>query len=465
MKGKQSRFKGKRMEEREELKEKVCEVIDQQRDRIIGLGEAIMDEPELGFKEVATARRVEEVFRELGLSHQSGLALTGVRGELSEKKAGPTVALLGELDALVVPDHPRADKVTGGAHACGHNAQIAGLMGAAIGLTEAGAAEHLGGNVAFFAVPAEEFVEIEYRLDLVKAGKTTFLAGKPELVLLGHFDDVDMGVMIHTSSPAQADGVYGVAVSSNGFLAKTIRFVGKAAHAGGAPERGINALNAAHLAIGAINAQRETFRDQDCVRVHPIITRGGDLVNIVPADVRLETYVRAKTREAMLDAAQKVDRAMKGAALALGCEVEIETVPGFLPLRNDPDLARFFRESAGALLGMDAYRQFPHSGGSTDAGDLSQIMPFLHPAMAGAAGPAHSTEWHIADLEAGYLAPAKTLAMMAIDLLYGEAEEARRIVDHHVPAMGRNEYLKQQRGMFSRVVFDGISQETEEKSL
>ena len=447
------------MRSKEELKEAVSAAIDQRSERIVGLGEAIMDRPELGFKEENTARCVSEVFRELELEHERELALTGVKGRLKGKKPGPTLALMGELDALIVPDHPRADALTGAAHACGHNAQIAGLMGAAYGLVEAGVIDELAGEIAFFAVPAEEYVEIEYRLGLVKEGKTTFLAGKPELVELGYFDDIDMSVMIHSSSPDHAEGAMGIASSSNGFLAKNVRFIGRAAHAGGAPEKGANALSAATLALSAIDAQRETFRDQDCVRVHPIITKGGDLVNIIPSDVRLETYVRARTSEAMLDASHKVDRSLRGAALALGCSVEIETVPGYMPLHNDPDLGQIFKDNAERIFGADQYRDYPHAGGSTDAGDLSQIMPVLHPAMTGASGAIHSPDWIISDPAAGYLAPAKTMAMMAIDLLYDNANRARDIIDNNKPKMTKGQYLEEQKALFNRELFEGLPKE------
>jgi amidohydrolase len=441
--------------DREALKKQVCAAIDQRRERIVALGEAIMDDPELGFKEVRTARRVAEVFAELQLPFEEGLALTGVKARLQGRRPGPTVALMGELDALVVPGHPRAHPQTGAAHACGHNAQIAGLVGAALGLAACRAAEHLAGQIALMAVPAEEYVEIDYRLGLVRERKTRFLGGKAELLVQGHFDDVDMALMIHSGAAEHLEGAVGVAVSSNGFLAKSVRFIGKAAHAGMAPEQGINALKAAQLALAAIDAQRETFRDQDCVRVHPILTKGGDLVNVVPAEARLETYVRARTNEAMLEAAAKVDRAFRGAALAIGCQVEIQTVPGYLPLRNDPLLAEIFRENAGQLFGRTAYRDLPHSGGSTDAGDLSQVMPVLHPVMTGASGAAHSTAWHIADPDSGYLAPAKALAMMAIDLLWDDASLARRVSQEHRPALSVEEYLRQQQAIFNTEAYAG----------
>ena len=437
----------------EELKEAICAAIDHRKDRIVEAGEAIMDAPELGFKEWATADRVKATFDELGLEYEDKLALTGVKARLKGGRPGPTLALMGELDALLVPDHPRANVETGAAHACGHNAQIAGLLGAARGLVDSGAAEHLAGEIVFFAVPAEEYVELEYRLGLVKEGKTTFLAGKPELVQLGHFDDIDMAMMIHSINADPVNGSMGVSASSNGFVAKSIRFVGQAAHAGVEPEKGVNALNAAQLAISGINAQRETFRDEDCVRVHPIITKGGDLVNIVPAEVRMETYVRARSREAILDADLKVDRALKGAALAIGCQVEIETVPGYLPLRNDPDMAHLFRENAGRLFGINQYRDYPHIGGSTDAGDISQIMPLLPPFMSGARGTVHSPDWHIADSNAGYIAPAKTLAMMAVDLLHEDKNLAQDIVTKHKPVLTKEKYLKQQRAVFRNDVF------------
>lgn len=437
------------------LKQQVCAEIDARSKEIIGVGEAIMDEPELGFKEVRTADRVKETFEKLGLTFEDGLALTGVKAVLRGSRPGPTIALMGELDALQVPGHPRADPITHAAHACGHNAQIAGLLGAAMGLVKAGVAEQLAGNIVFFAVPAEEYVEINYRIGLVKSGKTSFLTGKQELIHLGLFDDIDMAVMIHTTGPDVSEGSMGLSPSSNGFLAKNIRFIGKASHAGGSPDQGINALYAAQLALSAINAHRETFRDEDCVRVHPIITKGGDLVNIIPAEVTLETYVRAKTPEAILDAAAKVDRSLRGAALAMGCTVEIETVPGNLPLRNDRTLAEIFKTNAGQLFGTDAYRDYGHGGGSTDAGDLSQLIPVLHPMMTGAAGRHHQTDWRIADPAAGYLAPAKTLAMMAVDLLVDDASAAKETLAQFKPAMSKNEYLDRQQRVFNIEVFKG----------
>src|SRR5437016_4332817 len=124
-----------------------------------------------------------------------------------------------------------------------------------------------------------------------------------------------------------------------------------APHAGGAPHAGVNALYAANVALLAINAVRETFRDEDTVRVHPILTHGGSQVNVIPAEARLETYVRGRTLEAIRDASVRVDRALRAGALALGATVEIETLPGYLPLRCDPVMAETFRASADVMFG------------------------------------------------------------------------------------------------------------------
>src|SRR5262245_52886933 len=210
------------MATRDDLKRAVCQAIDLEAGRIIELGESIRKNPELGFKEFKTARLVEETFKGLGLSPRAGLAVTGVRAEARGAKDGPTFALLGELDGLVVAGHPVADPHTGAAHACGHNAQIAGLLGAAMGLVGAKAFDHLAGRVVFFAVPAEEYGDVEWRVEQSRAGKLEFLGGKPELMRLGHFDDVDMAMMIHTSSPPEMKKA-GVSEYKQGCIVKTFR--------------------------------------------------------------------------------------------------------------------------------------------------------------------------------------------------------------------------------------------------
>jgi len=422
------------------LKTKICKVIDGRAKDIAAIGDSIRKNPELGYKEFRTADLAAGIMDSAGLSIESGLAVTGVKGRLAGKQPGPTLALIGEMDALPSPDHPMADKDTGVAHACGHDAQIAGLLGAVFGLTASGVAPFLAGAITFFCVPAEEYVDIDFRESLVKKGTITHLGGKQELIRLGHFDDVDLSLMIHIHSTADYPTV-AIAESSNGFVVKKVRFLGKSAHAGVAPHQGINALNAAHLALAAINAQRETFQDSDAVRVHPIITRGGDSVSTVPSEVWLETFVRARTAGAIRDASAKVDRSLRAGAMALGAGVEIKTIPGYLPMTNNPELTKVFGANSRALFGDDAFDLVPHRSGSTDMGDLSQIMPALHPYLAGAVGSPHGENWQLVDRSAVYTKLAKLMALTAVDLLWGDAETARSILRHHQTAFTREEYI------------------------
>jgi amidohydrolase len=442
---------------KDELRRRVYEAIDRRAEEIVGLGERIASHAEMGFKEVKTARLVRETLEGLGLEARTGLAMTGVRADARGRGGeGPTFALIGELDGLRVTGHPKADPETGAAHACGHNAQVAGMLGAAMGLLDAKAFDHLAGRIAFFAVPAEEGGDIEWRQGQIQAGTLEFPCGKQELIRLGHFDDVDLAMMIHTNWRRE-DGKAGVPASNNGRVGKTARFIGRASHAGGAPHLGINALYAAQVALSGINAVRETFRDEDSIRVHPVLTHGGSQVNVIPGEARLEMYVRGKSAEGVADASAKVDRALRAGALALGAQVEIETLPGPMPLLCDPRMAKLFETAARELVGEEHYRNIPHRSGSTDMGDLSQIMPILHPYMGGASGAGHSAEFRIVDKQLGYVQPAKALASMAIDLLADGGTGARDVLRTAKPPMTREGYLAYQRGIARRERFDGAA--------
>lgn len=438
------------------LKDAVCEAVDRSGEEIVAFAEDIFRHPELGFKETRTAARVQDVLRDLAVPYRSGLALTGVKGVADTGRPGPGVALMGELDSVLVPEHPLADPETGAAHACGHPMQLAAMLGAGMGLVRSGVIGDLAGRLILFAVPAEEYVEVEYRLDLVRQGKIEFLSGKPEMVRLGETADVDLALLVHSTADP-ADRLAAIHASSNGLVAKQVRFAGRAAHAGGAPWNGINALNAAHVALAAIHAQRETFRDEDSVRVHPILTKGGSLVNVVPDDVRLETYARGKTAEAIRDASGKVDRALRAGAVAVGCRVRIQTVPGYLPLRNDPSLGVLFKANMLQFIAADDFVEGGHFGASTDMGDISHLLPALHPMIGGGRGALHGADYAVADPVHSYLHSAKALAMSVVDLLTEDAREARRIVAGFRPKMTVADYLAYLRALSVVEEFDGAS--------
>jgi amidohydrolase len=425
------------------LKARVCAEIDRRAPEIAAISDHIMRHPESGFREERTAAFVREQFDRMGLAHRHGLALTGVKARMRGRTRGPTVAILGELDSLIISDHPLADPTTHAAHACGHNAQIASMLGAGMGLRTV--MDELDGDVVLFAVPAEEYIEVEWRLHLRAEKKLEFLTGKSELIKLGEFDDVDLATITHTTSRPEEKQA-SVGMTYNGCVVKFMRFIGKSAHAGGAPHNGINALKAAMLALQAIDAQRETFRDDDHIRVHPIITRGGDAVSAIPADVRLETFVRGKTLKAIQEADAKVDRCLRAGAMAMGAKIEITTLPGYLPLECDRNLAELTLQNCREVVGAGNIGASSHATGSTDLGDLGAIMPVVHPRAGGATGNGHGNDYWTVDQQIAAINPAKSMALTAIDLLYDGAKEATRIKAESGQKLTKEQYLELVRG-------------------
>ena len=439
---------------REDLKRRATEVIDSRADELVSLSKTILANPEPGFRETKTARLVAGKFAEMGMQARIGLALTGLRADLVGSSPGPALAVIGELDSLIVNGHPHANSETGAAHACGHHCQMGMIMGAAMALKQPEVLEHLSGRLAFMAVPAEEYIEIEYRDSLRRAGKLEFLGGKPEMVRLGEFDDIDLAMMCHTTANPDERQLC-ISGTNNGTLAKKIQFIGKGAHAGGAPHLGINALNAATLALSAIHYNRETFRDEDSIRVHPIITKGGEAVSAVPADVRMETFVRGRTLDAIMDANVKVDRALKAGAMAVGGDVFIQTIPGYLPLRQNGAMNNVFEANANQLVGAENVGHIAARNGSTDMGDISHLMPAIHPYVGGATGIGHGADYVVHDYSLAVITAAKALAHTAIDLLADGATVGSGIVSGHRPEMTRAEYLKFMRGLAKEETFKG----------
>ena len=441
----------------EDLKATAQAAIEARRDWLIDVAKTVLHHPEPGFHEVKTAELVSHKLHELGIAHDRGIALTGLKGYITGSRPGPTVTVIGELDSLRVPGHAHADPTTGAAHACGHHCQLGMMLGAAVGLQAAGVLEHLAGRVALIAVPAEEFIDVEYRWQLHQEGTLGLMAGKQEFIRLGAFDDVDMAMMVHTTS-RDDDGKFAVGGTSNGHVVKYVRFIGKAAHAGGAPHEGINALQAAMVALNALNTQRETLLNDDAIRLHGILTRGGAAVNSVPADVRYEGRVRGRSIAAITDANMKMDRCLKAGALALGAKVHIVTIPGYLPMQNNALLMDIFKRNATTMVGESQVKTHPSTlnrGGSTDMGDLSHIMPVIHPYTGGATGAGHGIDYIVQDYEQAVLAPAKAMALSVIDLLAGDAAKAKEVLAKSPPTMTKEQYVALQNSRFIEELYEG----------
>jgi amidohydrolase len=440
------------------LKEKICKVIDENRESIIQIGRKIYANPELGYKESFASDLVAKELASLGLDAERGLAVTGVKASLQGKSSGPALTIMGELDAVICREHPDADPSTGAVHACGHNYQVGAMMGAAFGLVLSGAASEISGRIDFFGVPAEEYVELEFRSGLKNQGKIRFFGGKQELIAKGYFDTVNIVMMIHSLDLGPMKKKILTGPTGNGFLGKTVVFTGREAHAGAAPHEGINALNAAVLAMNNIHAQRETFQDEDKIRVHPIITKGGDIVNVVPAEVTMESYVRGRTTDGILDANRKVNRAVKAGAMAVGADVKITDIPGYLPLLRSEPLDALFQENAARFVSLEEIQSGAVFAGSFDIGDVSHIIPVLHPLIGGVSGKIHTREFRAQDEELAYIIPAKAMAMTAVDLLTGDADKAKSVVSSFTPKMTKESYLAFMESVSKTITFSGAGE-------
>jgi len=428
------------MSVQDDLKRQVANEIDRRGDELIRVAKTIQDHPESGFRETRTSQLVHEKLQEFNIAHRTGIALTGIKGYLEGSAGpGPTIGVMGELDSLIVLGHPKADPETSAAHACGHHAQIGMLLAVAAGMQAPGVLSQLNGRICLMAVPAEEFIELEHRVSLREQGLLEFLGGKSEFIRLGELNDIDLAMMTHTTS-TPGDRLLAMPGTNNAMIAKWIQFNGKAAHAGGSPQSGINALNAAHIALGAIHAQRETFYDDDSIRIHPIITRGGAAVSSVPADVRIETFVRGRTLEAIADASHKVDRSLRAGAMAVGASVSITTIPGYLPIVNDANLLAVYHENANSIVGASNIGTTGHRTGSTDMGDVSHILPVIHPYAGGAVGTGHGDDYLIVDWENAVLTAAKAMAFTIIDLLSNGGVKAKEVISKYTPPLSIPEY-------------------------
>ena len=417
--------------------ELLINAVEKHKQLILDAERYIWKNPETGWKEFKTSAYMAEQFEKLGYTLTYSEGTTGFFTVLDTGRPGPEVLILGELDSIICPEHPEADPNTGAVHSCGHNAQCATLLGIAAALKEKGALDELCGRIRLCAVPAEELLEIEYRRELKRKGIIKYFGGKVEFLHRGYFDGVDIAFMVHTSDS------YAVGKNSVGCIAKNIIYKGTASHAGGAPWAGCNALYAATCGLNAANALRETFKESDFIRFHPIITRGGDMVNAIPEVVQAESYVRGISFEAIEHANKKINRALAGAALSMGANVEIVDIPGYAPLINSEPFTQLAAKAAEiAIPNQQINTERYVSTGSTDMGDISCIMPTIHPYAGGAQGKGHGNDYYIVDPAAACVDNAKWQLGILFLLLKDNAAQANQIISDFTPRFAsKEEYL------------------------
>ena len=388
--------------------------------------------PQTGYTEWEANGYLTEKFEALGYKLTQAGNIPGFYTDIDTGKPGPKLCIMGELDALDIANHP--ESVNGMTHCCGHHGQVSALLGIAAALKEPGALDGLSGSIRLMAVPAEEMIQLAFREELRKQGVIGYMGGKVEFMARGYFDDVDIAMMVHGGSNGD-DIDFKCGLGNNGCMAKTIKFKGKSSHAGGAPHLGVNAQYAAMLGLQAVNDLRETFQEKDTIRFHPIMMGVNCAVNIIPDEMKIESYVRGRTIEAIKRENKKVNRALTGAALAMGAGVELCDRPGYSPEIHDKAFMQLVEKCCGELVGPDRVK-FDYnawSTGSSDFGDITCVMPGVQFNASGATGTGHGIDYYITDANRLCVNSAKAQLFVTDALLSNDAAAAKEIIANYQP--------------------------------
>jgi len=379
----------------EGLKTRVRDKVEAQHQELVHLSLKIHDNPELGFQEKKAASWLIAYLEGNGFRVKKCIAGLPTAFQAVYGQGRPRIALLAEYDAL-----PKIG------HGCGHNIIAASAVGA--GIASKFAIDSLGGSIIVLGTPGEEV-----------------FGGKIDMVKAGIFDEIDVAMMVHPDTRNLATTQTFACISLN------VEFIGKPAHAAAQPYRGINALEALILAFNSINSLRQHIKGE--ARIHGIITDGGEAPNIVPAHSAASFLIRALDTAYLGELKEKVLNCFKGASLASGAELKYnwgEKTYAFM--KNNSTLAGLFSQNM-ELLGRHMEIFDPRFGyGSTDMGNVSQVVPSIHP-MVAIAPPGvviHSPQFASAaaseDGHKGLLDAAKAMAMTVVDIL-GQPEMLGKI--------------------------------------
>lgn len=424
----------------DETGQRILRLIDVHKDQIIAFAEDIAAHPEPGYEEFCTAGKTAEVLKNLGYKVTEHLARTGVKGTKSVKE-GPSLTVIGELDAIGCHSHPNANPVTGVAHACGHHAQMAAMIGCAIAMADPDVQKCLAGTVNFLAVPAEEYIDADKRTRLKKEG-IEFCCGKSEMIRTGVFDDTDIALTTHVHMVPVEEDFYLGNPACNGYSAERVTVRGKAAHGAIDPWNGVNALSITTSAIQMMGLMRETFREEDHVRLHNVIRKAGDVINSVPDEAIVETKVRAASLDKICEITDMVNRAYAGSAYAFGGKIEMEKLQGYMPII--PRAADNALIEAADDLGLNyrTVQKGDFNNACTDVGDLSHLVPVVNFTFKGFEGKLHGTDFKITDPEKAYILPAKLLALTVYKLLKNGGQEAKKITKSYTPVFNKESYIQ-----------------------
>ena len=387
--------------------------------------------PEVGFKESQTIAYLKSFLKDENIPIVNNFGINGFQASIGSGK--PHIGLISELDALYVPGHFQQGP-NGEAHACGHHMQSTIMLHVMKILNE----RSFHGTVSLFAIAAEEYIDMDFRRSLQKKGVIDLRSGKQNLLLKDAFNDVDVVVSVHTMGET-SNASMEVNATLSGFVYKTIRFEGQGAHAAVAPSEGVNALNALALTQNAIAFLRETFREEERVRIHMITTNGGQSVNSVPEEAVLEGYIRAADPNVLHQISQKVSNAAIHSAAALGAHASILDEMGYAPLIQCRPLSDIFVPYIKEVVPVVVDNQLSFAAG--DIGDVGLFVPTIQLGYSGCVGRVHGNDFRMKDATQALVNPTYVVSAGVIDLLE-HPEKVRAITSSFNPSITIQEYRK-----------------------
>lgn len=370
----------------ENLKLKIKDSVELQRQQLIQLSLNIHDNPELGFEEEKASAWLTSYLEDSGFHVEQGIAGLATAFRATYGQGSPRIALLAEYDAL-----PKIG------HGCGHNIIATSALGAAVASKSIIAQS--GGSIVVLGTPGEEV-----------------FGGKIDMVKAGAFKEIDVAMIVH---PDVRNMVTIQALSCSSL---EVEFFGRPAHAAAQPHRGINALEAMILAFTAINSLRQHIRGE--ARIHGIITDGGEAPNIVPAHSAAVFLIRAPDNEYLAELKERVLNCFIGASVASGARLEYRWRDRtYAPMKNNATLAQLFSQNLESLGRQVEAFDTRFGFGSTDMGNVSQVVPSIHPTIAIASPEVliHTPEFAAAAAseagQEGLMDAAKAMAMTVADIL------------------------------------------------
>lgn len=361
--------------------------------KIKDIADSIYANPELGYKEEHTKKTVMDYLKTVNPSIAfEEFSTTGLRTTLGKKK-NLHIAFIAELDAVYAPTHFRADPKNGAAHNCGHYTQIAIALALYTHLYQSKAYQNYDYQLSFVFVPAEEYLDLPYREQLIKDGVISHYGGKPEAMKLGIFDDIDLAICTHAIGGEFEKRTIEINCDLAGFLYKKYHFKGKATHAGFDPFSSINAYSMSTLFNVALGLSRQQLKDNEQVRINPIVMDSDMSTNVIPNHITIGTDLRTQTVPYMKEVSEKLDAAAKGSAIALQGIVDVQTQMGYLPFVQDRYLSTFVEK---AFYENDEIKDISNENAISaagDVGDLSFMIPCIQIGYSGFTGTIHGDDF------------------------------------------------------------------------